>query len=72
MRKTKKTPNEVRKGNLPNTKGRIVNVLAHSLGEAVGTVTYRIHAISKLPLNPIERKCLFISFVKYMQHNTIN
>jgi hypothetical protein len=58
MRKSTKNPAEVRNGNLPNTQGRIVNVLANVFGETVGMFTYRIHALSKLPLNPKERKYL--------------
>jgi hypothetical protein len=49
---------EVRNGNLLNTQGRTVNILANLLDETVGTSTYRIHKISKLPLNPKERKYL--------------
>jgi hypothetical protein len=58
MRKSTRNPGEVRKGNLPNAQGRIINVLSNLLGETVGMFTYRIHVISKLPLNPKERKYL--------------
>jgi hypothetical protein len=72
MRKSTKNPADVRKRNLPNTKGRILNVLANLLGQTVGTFTYRIHAISKLSLNRKERKHLHSSLVPYTQHNKIN
>ena len=58
MRKSTKNPAEVRKGNLSNTQGRIINVLANLFVETVGTFTYRIRAISKLPLNSKERNYL--------------
>jgi hypothetical protein len=58
MRKSTKNPAEVRNGNLPNTQGRIVNVLANLFGETVGTFTNRKKKKKKLPLSPKERKYL--------------